>query len=471
MKRFTNITRLLLAVSLPAVLSTSCNLTPAEERLEDKLKVVEAEYKAELKKQINGAKAVPITLTWNQALEKLFYSNPEVLRANYRIDDSREAMRAIWRTMIPSLNISISESATLEDLGALFEDTSLRVSSFVSLGNLLNLPKRLIENRVRQISVELLSEQVMRNQVIALYRLFQEQHLHDLEQQAIVYQKQLVDAEHEDTKSIDYVLAAKNIAELNEDLELKRLQWNRQVNEMFMGKYTRVRLVYSSLPKIKYSPSELDFQNAKRWGRLQLNLLAIEAIADEARFKQLFSRYYPTGYLNVSAPPLFQSNANRSFRFEDIRISPSMNWALDTRDSIGRGIDRYRREKPIRDWDRAKRRSDEVAKLLEGKLALRKVQQEFANVSEEIVEYQDLVKSGVVYNIDIRESAKHIINLREKQEALRAKEIDISTSFWLLDESRWSSITKRWKKVRLKQEEQRRKQRGKIPFLRPKNPN
>ena len=61
-----------------------------------------------------------------------------------------------------------------------------------------------------------------------------------------------------------------------------------------------------------------------------------------------------------------------------------------------------------------------------------------------------------------------IIQMREQEASLRAKEIDISTSFWLLDETRWRTITKNWKKVRLKQEAERRKARGKIPFFRKK---
>ena len=47
--------------------------------------------------------------------------------------------------------------------------------------------------------------------------------------------------------------------------------------------------------------------------------------------------------------------------------------------------------------------------------------------------------------------------LREREVSLKAKEIEIYTEFWLIDEHRWKPITDRW----LQTSEQRKQQREK----------
>lgn len=458
----------LLPISLLALYSCSNLRSPHKQIAEARTKIAK-EYNAEIDKQEYGVKASRINLTWNQALDKLLYHNPNILRANFRIEDSIIRTKQVWKDMIPSLRASISDSATIGEISELFIDTNLRVNSFISLGNIIELPKRIVTNKFNVIASELQAEQVMRNEVIALYRLFQEQRLHDLEAEAIRYEREFLNVEVEDKNSFTYQDKLKSILEKEKELQEKRNDWVAQINDLYMGDFTHVNLKYSTLPTIKYSPKNLDFRNSKRWANLQLNLLAIERISEESNIKQAYNRYYPDGFLSVTAPPLFSNNSNQDFRFEDFRLTPSLSWSLDTRDSIGQQIDRIRRDSTIKRWEADKRRQQEVRKLLDGKKALTEVQKEISEVQTEIKEYQSLVSSGNVIDLDLFQSVSEIVGMRSNEITLKAKEIDICTSFWLIDETRWVKTTKKWKRARLEQEKARKeKYKDNIPFFRKK---
>lgn len=116
-------------------------------------------------------------------------------------------------------------------------------------------------------------------------------------------------------------------------------------------------------------------------------------------------------------------------------------------------------------WDRDRRRDQEVAKLVDGKNALAEVKQELATVIRAKEEYQKLVKAGLVK--DFEKAVATMRRLREKEIMLRAREIEISTSFWLIDEQRWTKITKEWRaarKIRAERLEQQIDQREKKFF-------
>jgi hypothetical protein len=109
---------------------------------------------------------------------------------------------------------------------------------------------------------------------------------------------------------------------------------------------------------------------------------------------------------------------------------------------VGQQIDRLKRNKVINDWRKDKRRREEITRLLEGKEALKDVQKELGNLQIAIRGYQKAVKSGLVKDPEM--AVKTMRKLRGREVRLKAKEIEIYTEFWLIDERRWAPITLRW---------------------------
>ena len=221
-----------------------------------------------------------------------------------------------------------------------------------------------------------------------------------------------------------------------------------------MSQYGVVRLDAASIPVISYSSADLDFSDTGRWGFLQLNLLALEEIAEDGMVLDAYLRYLPRANVSVSAPSLYNSSSDVNFDPELIRIGPSMYWSMDARGYIGRQVDRLKRNQILTDWRKDKRRREEINKLLEGKQALAELQMELDKLNSAIRGYQRAVKAGLV--VDPEKAIKTMRRLREREVRMKAKEMEICTEFWLIDEARWTSLTKKWLKSSAKRTEQRK---------------
>ena len=173
-------------------------------------------------------------------------------------------------------------------------------------------------------------------------------------------------------------------------------------------------------------------------------------MSDNASLRSAYTRYYPTPNLSVTAPTLYSNVEGLEFEIDEIRVGPSLGWRLDTRGTIGRQIRRIKRDKPFEQWTKDKRRTEEVKDLLDGKKALQKVQQEIQKKRTLMKEYREVVNQGLVD--DLEAALRQMKSYQREEIALLAEEIEINTSFWLLDEYKWTETTKQWKRIRLERE-------------------
>ena len=438
--------------AVPLVLTgLVCSCATPEKMRQAQHKIAVKRYVDELEKQLSGVvEGDGYRADWNKAENDLFFNNPQIIKAYFSIDDSNESRMRIWKNMIPSLSAGLSESATLGDLGDLFVDSNLRVSSFISLGNVIDMPKRIAVLRMRHMGVEFQSELTMRNEVIALYRVIREQELLDLEGRALEWERDYLEEGVVDESDSIFLAEISTHVKKEEAYKEKKKKWYGKVSELMMRRYSHVRFDLSGVPNIYYRGEDLDFSDTKRWGVLQMNVLALQLVAEESQMKSAYARYLPDPNLSVSAPPLYSTSGGQGFSFEEIRIGPSINWRLDTKGNIGRQIRRLKRNQPLKDWTRAKRTRDEVAQLLEGQAKLIMVQKELAEQQGLIADYKKLVADGLVD--DPVMAMKWMRKEMQAEVALKAAEIDICTSLWLIDETRWTETTKAWKRSRIEME-------------------
>ena len=435
-------------VSIVLLLLSSCVwMKPVDTRVTEAREQVSDKYIQQIDAHEAGHPGEDLNISWNEALEQMFLSNPQLIRADFTLDDAKQRQKQVWKNMIPSLSANLSDTQTIENLGDLFSDSNFRISSFISLGDLLELPSTVYANRLTYMGAALTAENTMRQQVIALYRLFQEQRLLNLEWKALELEGEIIKGFH---KVQDSEMLANRL--LHEEAVIKYEEkvksWKTNVGDFFMTGYSEINLESVSLPDIRYNPDELDFRDTSRWGLLQLNLLALENIAEEGRVLETYFRYLPRANLSVSAPPLFSNNSSTSFDAADIRLNPSFTWTLDSRGSIGQQLARLKRNKPLDEWQKDKRKREEVAKLFEGKEALIEINQELKKIEQSRALYRKAVRTGLVK--DPQKALRAMRGLKEKEVRLLAREIEISTSFWLIDEQRWRKITKRWLQTRPK---------------------
>lgn len=438
-------TKFLVILSGALLVSSCIWMKPVDERISEARDDVSDKYLKQVRLHQNGGFRGKLHITWQQGLEKMYLANPNLIQADYRMLDAKYRQKQVWRNMIPGLSVGLSDSKTIKDIGDIFSDSSFRINSFISLGNLLDLPSTVYTNKLTYIGSALQSENTMRQQVITLYRLFQEQKLHRIEKQALDLESQILASisGKDASDSLDMKLRHK---EAIENYERNIKDWKTKVGDFFMSGFEDIYLDPNGIPDIIYDPNKLDFSDTKRWGLLQLNLLALENIAEDGRILDTYLRYLPTANLSVSAPPLYSNTNGQSFDPANIRLSPSFNWNLDSRGYIGRQLYRIKREQPLRDWRKDRRTREEVKKLFEGKELLIKIKKELTELRAAIEIYKKAVGSGLVK--DPQKAVQTMRNLKEKEVRLMAREIEICSTFWLIDEKRWRPITKRWLQTR-----------------------
>lgn len=416
-------------------------MTSAEKRIEKNKEEISQGFQKELTRQQTRSHQGTLDVSWNQALNKMYLSNPNLIAADFRIVDAKSSQKQVWTNMRPSLSVGASDSFTIDSISDALTNTSFRINSFLSLGNLLELPSTIYERKLIYIGTELSAENAMRQEVIALYRLFQQQRLLTLQKKAIDIEAELVDGITgiEDDEIVSMKLRNK---QAKEEWENANRDWKVKVGDFFMAGFDSINLRPGDIPDITYNPNELDFSDTDRWGLLQLNLLALEQIAEKGNFLTIYLRYLPRFTTSISAPALYSNTSNTSFDPALTRITPSLSWSLDTRGTISRQLDRLKRETPVKEWQKDKRQREEIAKLLEGKKALAEVQAELVKLQSAMKTYQEIVQLGLVD--DPEKAIDNMRKLREREVALTAKEIEICSAFWLIDEKRWKPITKKW---------------------------
>lgn len=432
----------------------SCHLVGEKKLLKAQASIKE-NYLKEIQKQEEKRPANKYeTLSWNEALHRMYLQNSSCKRAEFSLQDAKQRQKGIWKQFIPGFNIGIIDSFEVGDLSTAFTDPSLRINSFLALGNLLNLPKNIYERKLYVVGAELAEQLTMRQQIISLYRLFEEMRLLELERKGLNIEIKL--AKTSNLTKID------TEAKLAKSLEKKKLSWqtkkenlNSKVATFFSSYPGKIELEPTSMPYISYSSKKLDFRESDRWGKLQLKILALKELGEQGRLTQAYLRYLPRASLGVNAPPLYSNSSSQGFQAENIRINPSLNWSLDTRGLIGEQIRRLKRNKPLEKWEKDRRRRDEVRKLLEGRKMLAKVENQLSKTKKLQKEYTQLIKKGLISN-NAQKNFTNFKKLYQKQVELRAQKIEISSEFWLLDEAYWSKFGTPWKIIQ-SQEQKRKK--------------
>ena len=157
----------------------------------------------------------------------------------------------------------------------------------------------------------------MRQEVIALYRAFQQQRLLKLEKRALDLEGQMISSITGLEGGEVMEMKMKHL-EAVENWQKNVKSWREKVGDFFMASYDAIDLSDKGLPDISYRATELDFTDTGRWGLLQLNLLALEQIAEEGQIAEAYFRYLPRANFSVSAPPLYNNNSSESFDLEGI---------------------------------------------------------------------------------------------------------------------------------------------------------
>ena len=385
-----------------------------------------------------------VSYNWEQALEAMYTKNSSCRNATFKLDDAKTAELRYWRRFIPSLSSSVSGSTRIDDLASAFVDPTFRINSFLSLGNLLSMPKDIYTRKLGTIAAELNEQLIMRQQTIALFLLFEERRLWELQGEGLELNKQLLTA----VGAVDSYKASGQLRQNESQIEAwqeKEEVWLKRVGDFYGVTAGQISLVSGTTPSIRYSSNDLDFYDTQRWGKLQMKLLALRDMGNENAIRNAYLDYLPRPSLTTSAPAIYSNTSDSNFSIKSIIINPRVSWQLDTTGSIGQQIKRLKRNKPFEDWEKSQRIEGEVRKLREGKKRLEEVEKELSEIKIAKQQYLELVRKNLVDH-DVEKMLKTLEGLHTEEITLTAEAITISSTYWLMDEKWWSNHERPWKK-------------------------
>jgi len=439
------INRLIITTTLAVSVLSSCQYLPTRQ-LDKSITRETEEYFAELSKQEAEQKnANQERYNWDQALEQMYTKNTNCRRATFRLEDAKSNERNYWRRFIPSLTASINDRVTLDGLADTFVNPTFRVNSFLSLGNLLSMPKDIYTRKLNTVAAELSEQLAMRQQTIDLYRLFEERRLWEIEGEALNLSKHLI----ETTEKVDPDAALSR----KQQYEQRLLAWKEREErwlEIIGGFYNvrpgKITLIADTAPKIKYSSDKLNFHDTNRWGKLQLKLVALQEVGNDQDLRELYLRYLPRPTLSASAPSIFSNTSNNDFDVGEVALNPGASWRLDTTGTIGQQIKRLKRERPIDEWEKEKRVQSEVQTLLKGRKRLQEAEKEIKAIRSAKKDYIMLVQDNLL-DQEIDTILTNLQRLTTQEIALNSEIISISSGYWLIDEAWWTKHQRPWKDI------------------------
>jgi hypothetical protein len=113
------------------------------------------------------------TLDWGTALTLLRESNLKLRQARTEMTNAQEAVRQVFRDLVPTLNLHAGVSKRVVDLPSVgSEDVTFSANSILNIPGVVSFNSRLYMTRLYQLRAETAYALAEREQIIELYKLF-----------------------------------------------------------------------------------------------------------------------------------------------------------------------------------------------------------------------------------------------------------------------------------------------------------
>jgi hypothetical protein len=302
-------------------------------RANNRLLVSSKEREREILKLIHDLKETkPTRITWAPALHKMHSDNINVLRSKRLYERSQSLQAKQWMSLIPRVGGFVQMS---KDLGSLSDfngdDLDTRLIANFSIPNPFDFHARLYSAALQQVGSGWSHELDKRRAYIDLYSAF-------LEAEALRTEREL----HEKKWSMMLYSSEGNVVSDIEKYEMDRNSLVRRekahrvnVNRLFNtpgGNW----ILSGGLPKISYEKKYGDFEVGEDFGKLALNLYAVQLEGAILSTRRVKFQQWPVLNFGLSTPPLFVSNQDTDWSSDNIILFSGLSKSYDFVDFAGR---------------------------------------------------------------------------------------------------------------------------------------
>lgn len=323
-----------LSIGLAAVLSLPVGLggcTAA--RVGKNIGTNVAAQKQEFREILGGfkdTKAQPIS--WNEAHKRMTADNLSLRQSRLQMEESKKEKTRQWLTLVPrvssyaNIGAGISE---LSDLGS--DDLNASLLANFNIPNPFQFYASLYAASLQEQNAIWSHELDKRRAYTELYSAFVDGEAIDEAETA--YEKRLKSLMT--IQSADMARLMKSVTLELQNLERRRLHHRLYLNQLLNTPGANWKLV-GKLPKISYAGRYRNMAVGDDFGKLALNLQAIQIEGAILRVQQVKFQQWPYINFGLSAPPLYSSNTANSFSSDDLQLFSGAAKSFDLTDIGGR---------------------------------------------------------------------------------------------------------------------------------------
>ncbi|HSM86965.1 MAG TPA: hypothetical protein VLT16_12470, partial [Candidatus Limnocylindrales bacterium] len=378
---------------------------------------------------------------WPAALAELRAHNLKLRLAATEVTNSQEAVRQVFRDLVPMLNLHAGISKRLVDLPSIgANDVTFSADSFFNIPGVLSFGARLYVTRLAELRAEAAYALAERQQIIDLYKLFWA--AEDVQEQARFLRNQRETARAfgtVDPFTGQMMLTETELHEAADQQEGQNLQ--ERISEILGSSQYRWRLVTNGLPQLHYDQTPLPLDDTNRVAQLQLRLAAIELEAARAELAGIKLRYWPELNIFVTGPPLYQRSfgTEQFWSADQLRANADVFWTIDTRGYISRQLRQTKRQQAIQQ-ERLRQESLTLMQRLAFTQDLLDTTRERQRELEQELQVLEAVPPAQNF-ASLQKYATDYQVTSDELRHVRRELAELESLFWFVDEDAWKDLS------------------------------
>jgi hypothetical protein len=321
---------IILALPFYALLLTSCVESRMQGRLDKNAGVQRADFEDLFAKTADTHQA---QIGWREAYRRMSEDNLSLRQSKTQLDESKHLKRDQWMTLAPriaafaSLGDSISALTNLSG-----SDINAEVVTSLNIPNPFQFYASLYSAALQRQNAEWSHELDKRRAYIELYSLFMEQK--QLDETEASLKSSLADGNLADSADLSRAVAALRTEAQN--YERMRSILRIRANQLLNTPGANWKLT-GKPPAISYKDRLGRMKIGEDFGKLGLNLQAIQVEGALLRREQVKFQQWPSVNFGFSGPPLYSNNGQSAdFSSDNLWFFSGAYKTIDLNDPIGR---------------------------------------------------------------------------------------------------------------------------------------
>ncbi len=323
-----------LPIGLPAMMLIpialgACTAARMEENLETNVLHQRQEFR-EILGRIQTEQSQPIS--WNAAYKRLMADNLSLRQSRQQVEVSKKQKTQQWLGLVPRVSSFVNIGSSISQLTNLSSnDLDASLQANFNIPSPFDFYAALYSTSLQQQNAIWSHELDKRRAYTQLYSTFIEGEA--LDQAQAAYEQRLKSLLHSQSSEVDELVRLVTV-EL-QGIERQRLYHRLSINQLLNTPGSNWKLT-GRIPKISYAGRYRRIVIGENFGKLALNLQAIQIESAILSVEQVKFQQWPFINFGLSTPPIYSSNTTTNFSSDNLQLFSGASKSFNLTDIGGR---------------------------------------------------------------------------------------------------------------------------------------